>query len=109
MRKDREDSEFRMGVMFENFRQELKTDIALGHAEIKEETRQMIKDILPHDHNTDHDTVKMLRRWGTAFLGGLFGNMGRTIFIFIMLGVGIQVLNPKVGLPIIETLIGAPK
>ena len=109
LHRDKEDSDEKMELLFNNFRTELKADIALGHAEIKEETRHIISEMLPIEHDTDHDTIKMLRRWGTAFLGGLFGNMGRTIFFFIMMGVGIQIMNPKVAIPIIDTLIGAPK
>lgn len=109
LREEREDTDRRIYTMMENFKSEIKTDIALAHAEMKENTRAMITDILPFEHGTDHDAVKMLRRWGTSFLSGLFGNMGRAIFIIVMLGIGIQVLNPKVATPVVDALIGAPK
>jgi len=106
IRDDRAESDRKLAKMFDTFRHELNTDMALAHAVIREETRELVRDMLPHEHRTDHDTVKMLRRWGTAFLGGLFGNMGRTIFFIILLGIGIQVLNPKAALPVTEILTG---
>ena len=102
--KEREDSDARLIVVLDKLRNEIKTDIELSHANLKEETRVMIQEMLPVEHSTDHDTIKMIRRWGTSFLGGLFGNMGKALFIIVVIAFGLQIMNSTALLPLTESL-----
>ena len=104
--KEREESDARLILSLDKMRDDIRKDIALSHAELKEETRELIKEMLPLDHSTDHDTVKMIRRWGTSFLSGLFGNMGKAMFFIMMIALGLQIMN---SMPITEALKSVQK
>jgi len=105
IRKERDESDKLIRSLFNELSREIKKEIDISQTEIRKETREMIQSMLPNEHETDHDTVKMLRRWGRSFLGGLFSNMGRSIFIAIIIGLCILILHPNVNFPIDEVTL----